>query len=49
MRWAEHLAKRIYMSNIEKINKPWYETIYRWGQTNLTEDDPVKCDMNFWR
>lgn len=37
------------MSSIEKINKPWYETIYRWGQTNLTEDDPVKCDMNFWR
>jgi len=29
--------------------KPWYLTTYRWGQTNLTEDDPVKCDLNFWR
>lgn len=28
---------------------PWYERIYRWGQTNLTEDDPLKCDLNFWR
>ncbi|HEY5561716.1 MAG TPA: alpha-amylase family protein [Clostridiaceae bacterium] len=37
------------MKKIEKISKPWYETIYRWGQTNLTENDPVKCDMNFWR
>ena len=29
--------------------KPWYKTTYRWGQTNLTEIDPVKCDLDFWR
>ncbi len=28
---------------------PWYQRIHRWGQTNLTEDDPVKCDLDFWR
>jgi len=29
--------------------KPWYETVRRWGQTNLTEDDPLNCDLDFWR
>ena len=28
---------------------PWYETVRRWGQTNLTEDDPGTIDMDFWR
>ena len=29
--------------------RPWYETTYRWAQTNFTEDDPVKADLEFWR
>ena len=28
---------------------PWYKTTYRWAQTNFTEDDPVKADIEFWR
>ena len=28
---------------------PWYKTTYRWAQTNFTEDDPVKVDLEFWR
>jgi len=28
---------------------PWYKTTYRWAQTNFTEDDPVKADLEFWR
>lgn len=28
---------------------PWYKTTYRWTQTNFTEDDPVKADIEFWR
>jgi len=28
---------------------PWYKGVRRWGQTNLTEDDPIKCDLSFWR
>ena len=31
------------------INMPWYKTTYRWAQTNFTEDDPVKVDLEFWR
>ncbi len=28
---------------------PWYRRLHRFGQTNLTEDDPVKCDLEFWK
>ena len=31
------------------MQKPWYETTFRWGQTNLTEDDPALCDLDFWK
>ena len=26
----------------------WYKRTFLWGQTNLTEDDPQKCDLDFW-
>ena len=32
-----------------KTNPPWYRTTVRWGQTNLTEIDPIKFDLEFWR
>lgn len=28
---------------------PWYQRVHRWGQTNLTEDDPATCDLEFWK
>ncbi|QIN83286.1 Tat pathway signal protein [Rubrobacter tropicus] len=28
---------------------PWYRSTYRWGQTNLTEVDPVRYDEGWWR
>jgi len=28
---------------------PWYQRCRRWGQTNLTEDDPLHYDHDFWR
>jgi Hypothetical glycosyl hydrolase 6 len=28
---------------------PWYLRTYRWGQTNITEKDPVQYDIAFWR
>ncbi|TVY11026.1 alpha-amylase family protein [Paenibacillus cremeus] len=28
---------------------PWYRRTFRWGQTNLTEMDPVSCDMAWWK
>ncbi len=30
-------------------SKPWYTQTYRWGQTNLTEKDPVRYDADWWR
>jgi len=30
-------------------NIPWYRRVRRWGQTNLTEDDPKTCDLEFWK
>jgi hypothetical protein len=28
---------------------PWYQTALRWGQTNITERDPVRYDIAWWR
>jgi hypothetical protein len=28
---------------------PWYRRSYRWGQTNLTEADPARFNLSFWR
>jgi hypothetical protein len=28
---------------------PWYRRTYRWGQTNITEKDPVRYDVAWWR
>lgn len=28
---------------------PWYRRTYRWGQTNLTEIDPIRYDADWWR
>ena len=29
--------------------EPWYRRTYRWGQTNMTEKDPVRYDIGWWR
>ncbi|HEY3834923.1 MAG TPA: twin-arginine translocation signal domain-containing protein, partial [Bryobacteraceae bacterium] len=28
---------------------PWYRRATRWGQTNITERDPVRYDIPWWR
>ncbi len=28
---------------------PWYRRTFRWGQTNLSEQDPLSYELNFWR
>jgi hypothetical protein len=28
---------------------PWYRRTYRWGQTNITEKDPERYDIAWWR
>jgi hypothetical protein len=29
--------------------RPWHQRTLRWGQTNLTEIDPGRIDIGFWR
>jgi len=28
---------------------PWYRTVTRWGQVNITENDPARYDIAWWR
>ncbi len=28
---------------------PWHKRAYRWGQTNITEKDPARYDISWWR
>ena len=28
---------------------PWYRRAYLWGQTNITEKDPIRYDIDWWR
>jgi len=28
---------------------PWYRKVTRWGQTNITEADPKRYDIGWWR
>ncbi len=32
-----------------KPSVPWYRRAYLWGQTNITEQDPVHYDITWWR
>ncbi len=32
-----------------KTDVPWYRRALRWGQTNITERDPVRYDIPWWR
>ncbi len=31
------------------VQEPWYRRTYRWGQTNITEKDPDRYDIAWWR
>ena len=30
-------------------DQPWYRRTLRWGQTNITEIDPTRYDIAWWR
>lgn len=32
-----------------KARLPWYRRTLRWGQTNITEIDPIRYDIAWWR
>lgn len=35
--------------NAKEEEIPWYRRITRWGQTNITEKDPIIYDIEWWR
>ncbi len=41
---AEHPPKRASSGAV-----PWYRRTFRWGQTNITEIDPTRYDIPWWR
>ncbi len=34
---------------VASSNNPWYRRVARWGQTNITEKDPLQYDIAWWR
>jgi len=34
---------------LPEIQIPWYRSTLRWGQTNITEIDPSRYDIGWWR
>ncbi len=36
-------------SSASAATSPWYRRAYLWGQTNITERDPVRYDIAWWR
>lgn len=36
-------------SGTSKAKAPWYQRTLRWGQTNITEIDPTRYDIAWWR
>jgi hypothetical protein len=32
-----------------RTDLPWYRRAYLWGQTNITEKDPIRYDIVWWR
>ncbi|MFN7931694.1 MAG: alpha-amylase family protein [Bryobacteraceae bacterium] len=34
---------------LAQTTTPWYRKAYRWGQTNITENDPLTYDIPWWR
>jgi hypothetical protein len=43
------MAAAIAASAQAEPNASWYRTVLRWGQTNITERDPVRYDIPWWR
>lgn len=40
---------RAAQSSGTAASTPWYRRAYLWGQTNITERDPVQYDIAWWR
>jgi hypothetical protein len=38
-----------FKDNSAQNEIPWFQRITRWGQTNITEKDPIIYDIDWWR
>jgi hypothetical protein len=45
--WPSSLSSARAQRGAAKL--PWYRRAYLWGQTNITEKDPVRYDIDWWR
>jgi hypothetical protein len=46
---AQTLAAAALPAQNPAAQAPWYRRTYRWGQTNITERDPSRYDIAWWR
>ncbi len=46
---AQTLAAAALPAQTSAAKTPWYRRAYRWGQTNITERDPLRYDVAWWR
>jgi Hypothetical glycosyl hydrolase 6 len=47
--WKELAAAEPSSSVVPVAKEPWFKRCHRWGQINLTEIDPVRMDLKWWR
>src|SRR5947208_1105680 len=43
------LALAVGDKTVSSNKEPWYRRAVRWGQTNITERDPTRYDIAWWR
>jgi hypothetical protein len=46
---ASHTTPDAAGGQRDSTSLPWYRRAYLWGQTNITEKDPVRYDIPWWR
>ena len=48
---AAFIVSRVDLAPAQRTSQtlPWYRRAYLWGQTNITEKDPVRYDIPWWR
>jgi hypothetical protein len=48
---AAFIVSRVNLAPAQRTSQtlPWYRRAYLWGQTNITEKDPIRYDIPWWR
>ena len=40
---------KVENKSMDNNETPWFRKVTRWGQTNITEKDPIIYDIDWWR